>query len=295
MELRHLRYFLAVCEDMNFTKAAEKLMIAQPPLSRQIRDLEDELGTLLFLREHHSLKLTKEGMLFRDYAHRIVNLADKSIEDIREMNEGLNGTLYFASVEGKAPHLISTWISEFSKKYPQVQYHLWNGDSDEVTFRVNQGLCDLAVIVEPHNPKGITSIPVYKEPWVAMFSKKHPLAQLESDKVSMKQLADCEIIMPSRVSREQEIIDWFQPFNSNIKIKARLSHVLNAYELCTQNVGVAIYPAGAEDLTNGLDLLTKEITPHHFASYSLIYSSEHSLSPIAKRFIEFVKDYQESI
>ena len=131
MELRHLRYFLAVCEEMNFTKAAQRLMIAQPPLSRQIKDLEEEVGTALFIREHHSLRLTEEGVRFRTYANRIVGLADRSIEDIREMHTGLRGTVYIAEVEGKAPRLASSFISSFSLKYPDVQYNIWNGNSDE--------------------------------------------------------------------------------------------------------------------------------------------------------------------
>ena len=89
MELRHIRYFLAVAEEMNFTRAAEKLCIAQPPLSRQIQDLEQELGTKLFLRKPHALQLTEAGIRFRQYATQVLNLVQKSTEDIREMNTGL--------------------------------------------------------------------------------------------------------------------------------------------------------------------------------------------------------------
>lgn len=288
MELRHLRYFLAICEEMNFTKAAEKLLIAQPPLSRQIKDLEAELGTDLFIREHHQLKLTEEGVLFRDYATRIIALADRSMEDIKEMNEGLTGTLYIASVEGKAPHLISSWISEFSKQYPKVQYHLWNGNSDEVTYRISQGLCDIAVVVAPYNPTKLHSVDVYKEPWIALFSSSHPLASKNGDTVSIKQLADYDLIIPSKTSREQEITDWFAPFGVSPHIKARIAHVLNAYELCEQNVGVAIYPAAAADLIKRNNLMMRTISPEREAIYSLVYSAEHPLSPIAQRFFDFV-------
>jgi len=283
-----MRYFLAICEEMNFTKAAEKLLIAQPPLSRQIKDLETELGTDLFIREHHQLKLTEEGVLFRDYATRIIALADRSMEDIREMNEGLTGTLFIASVEGKAPHLISSWISEFSKTYPKVQYHLWNGNSDEVTYRINQGLCDIAVVVAPYNPTKLHSASVYKEPWIALFSANHPLAALSEDTVSIKQLADYDLIIPSKTSREQEITDWFAPFGVTPHVRARIAHVLNAYELCEQDVGVAIYPAAAADLIKNNDLVVREISPAREAEYSLVYSTEHLLSPVAQRFVDFV-------
>ena len=91
MELRHIRYFLAIAEEMNFTRAAEKLCIAQPPLSRQIQELEAELGTKLFVRKPHALQLTEEGILFRQYAQQIVDLVKRSAEDVSEMEKGTAG------------------------------------------------------------------------------------------------------------------------------------------------------------------------------------------------------------
>ncbi len=289
MEIRHLRYFLAVCEEMNITKAAQKLAIAQPPLSRQIRDLEDEIGTPLFIREHHSLRLTEEGVRFRSYANRIIALADRSVEDIREMHTGLKGTLYIAEVEGKAPHLVAGYISEFSKKYPDVEYNIWNGNSDEVTQRVRNGLCDIAVIMEPFDPQGMHSVPIFSEPWVAMFSKDHPLAKVKSKKIPLKMLAEHDLIIPSRGSRLQEILDWFAPLSEPPKIKARIANAVTAYELCEQNVGVAIYPAAAGDLIHDGNVLIKEITdPGHTTTYILIYPDNRPLSPVADRFISSI-------
>ena len=92
MELRHLRYFLVLAEEMNFTRAADRLMIAQPPLSRQIKDLEEELGAPLFTRGHHLLKLTEAGVIFRDYASRIITLSEQAAADVQNTGRGLQGT-----------------------------------------------------------------------------------------------------------------------------------------------------------------------------------------------------------
>ena len=289
MELRHLRYFLAVCEEMNITKAAEKLMIAQPPLSRQIRDLEEEIGSPLFVRQHHSLCLTDEGIRFREYANRIVTLADRSVEDIREMSTGLRGTVYIAEVEGKAPRLTSSYIASFSKIYPEVQYNIWNGNSDEVTQRVRNGLADVALIMEPYDPQGLHSTPVYTEAWVAMFSKEHPLAKKKGNTIPLSMLADHDLIIPSRGSRLQEISDWFAPLGITPRIRARISNATTAYELCDKNVGVAIYPAAAGDLIHDDNVLIRRITePEHKTTYILIYSDTHPLSPVADKFIEHI-------
>nr|MCR4749030.1 LysR family transcriptional regulator [Lachnospiraceae bacterium] len=155
MELRHIRYFLAVAEEGSFTKASQKLNIAQPPLSRQIRDLEEELDTQLFERKARGLSLTESGERFFLYASRIRQLADQSFEDIKEMNEGLTGTLYLATIEGHAPSLFAGWIAEFKKRYPLVEYELWNGNTDDVVKRIQSGLSDIAVITSPYDEEGL--------------------------------------------------------------------------------------------------------------------------------------------
>ena len=150
MELRHIRYFKAVAEEKSFTKAAEQLAIAQPPLSRQIQDLEAELGTTLFLRTPHKVSLTEEGELFLQYANQILDLVNRSEEDVRERKEGLQGTLYIASVEGCGPRLFAEWIAGFQQRHPHVQYNLWNGNIQNradtgIPLRDNHGLSGFLV------------------------------------------------------------------------------------------------------------------------------------------------------
>ncbi|MCR5596293.1 MAG: LysR family transcriptional regulator [Lachnospiraceae bacterium] len=292
MELRHLRYFLVLAEEMNFTRAADRLMIAQPPLSRQIKDLEEELGTPLFVRGHHLLELTEEGALFRDYASRILSLADQSVAEIQDMGSGLQGTLYLAEVEGKGPHLMSQWISGFSKLYPGVQFSLWNGNSDEVVNRIHKGLGDIGLIMEPYDPKGIHSLKVYSEPWVAMIPADHPLAAKASNTISMKELRACDLIIPSRDSRLREISDQMAPYGATPHVKAKIANVLTAYELCKAGVGVAIYPAAAADIVSDPNkVVIKTIADKGIrASYVLIYSDAHPLQHIAQKFIEYIHE-----
>ena len=218
MELRHIRYFLAVAQEGSMTKAAEKLMIAQPPLSRQIRDLEEELGTPLFVRKSRGLSLTEAGNRFMNYASRIDSLAKASAEEIREMKKGLSGTVFLGTVEGCAPRLLAEWVTAFHMKYPLVDFNIWNGSSDDVVNRVNSGLCDMGIITAPFDEEGLEGIPVHTEPWIAMIPAGHPLAKKKGPSVKIEDLAPYELIIPSRQSRKKEIEGWFAQVQKEPKI-----------------------------------------------------------------------------
>lgn len=289
MELRHIRYFLAVVEEGSFTKAAEKLLIAQPPLSRQIKDLEEEIGTPLFLRKARGLQLTEAGMRFLQYASQIVHLADQSLEDISEMSTGLKGTLYITSVEGRAPRLLAKWIAGFNKLYPMVDFNLWNGNTDDVCNRVYNGLCDIGIITAPYDQEGLRGIEVYDEPWIAMIPVNHPLAEKSGESIDLIELADYDLLIPSRESRRQEIEEWFAPLNVKPKIRARIAHMLNAYELTANGLGIAIFPAAAAEYAED-DVVVKTINGGFKASYVMVRSNERESTLLAKEFISYVKD-----
>lgn len=291
MELRHIRYFLVVSEELNFTKAAERLMIAQPPLSRQIKDLEDELGTQLFIRKPRGLQLTEAGMRFKEYAGQMIHLAERSVEDIKEMNKGLQGTLYLATVEGVAPRLVSKWIQSFHEQFPHVQYNLWNGNSDDVSARVMSGLCDMAVITAPYDQESLEGTEVYSEPWIAMIPGDHPLAKVPGATIDLAELAPYDLIIPSRQSRLNEIAGWFTPLGVKPKVVCRIAHMLNAYELTARGLGIAIYPNAASSYTSDEEVVIKKLaSPAVQASYVLVKEAGRTPTTVAKEFWEFVMD-----
>ncbi len=299
MELRHIRYFLAVAEEMNFTRAAEKLNIAQPPLSRQIKDLEEELGVQLFVRSPHALALSEEGMVFRQYATRVLDLVEHSTSEIRELHGGLHGTIDLAGVEGHAPTLFAQWIAGFQKIHPNVRYNLWNGNSDEVINRLSKGLSELAVIVEPHNAEGVYSIPVYEEPWVALIPGDNPLAQEPGDEVDFQKLLDYDLIIPSRMSRLQEIASWAGDTEKELKVRCRIAHVQNAYELSKMGVGIALYPASTmmETTYSGNRppvCIKKLINPQVKAPYVLLWNKGQKLSHVAEEFLHYIQGLYDS-
>lgn len=340
MELRHIRYFIAVAENMSISRAAQELLIAQPPLSRQIRDLEDELGADLFERSPQGLRITPEGNAFLQYARQIMDLAERSRAHVFEMAKGMQGTIDIASVEGHAPRLIAQWIAGFRKDRPGVEYSIWNGSTDDVIYRVTQGLSDLGVITAPLNADGMFSVPVFREPWTAMIPASDPLAKLPGDTISVSALRDRDLIIPSRESRFQEILNWFPVQDEELsgqemldiesdggdlsrsgsgssgfsggssgsgggssrlnggtgpgrklKIRCRISHMLNAYELTRQGVGIAIYPASDNHFSKDPEVIIKRlIDPEVTASYLLIWDQRHPLSHAAELFVKDVCD-----
>jgi len=293
MELRHIRYFLALAEEKNFTKAAEKLCIAQPPLSRQIKDLEEELGTELFERNSKGVSLTSAGEKFLQYAIQMENLESKSIEAMKELKNGLSGTIYIATIEGKAPEMIATWIAGFRKQYPNVDFNIWNGNSDDVAQRLKSGLCDMGLIMSPFNQEELPGVWVYKEPWIAMMSADHPLAYMPGDKVKLEDLAAYDLIIPSKQSRLQEITGWFQNINKKPRVVCRLAHMIDAYELAAKRVGVAIYPAAAVQYGDLSKVVSKILTePDVMAEYYFVRSSNRELTNLAKEFWEYIINLQ---
>lgn len=291
MDIRIIRYFLEVAKEQNITRAAENLHMAQPPLTRQIHQLEEELGVELFDRSRRRMDLTEEGELLQRRGEQILELVEKTKEELREYRNTVRGTLYIGSVEGQAPYLLSQWIAQFQKQYPKVCYNLWNGSSDDVISRLRKGLCDLALIVEPFDNEKLESLEVGAEPWVAMIPESHPLAEAGKDSIELSQLQEYPLIIPSRKSRTQEIKGWFGKIGLEPKILCEISHYLNAYELVRQGVGIAIFPASTGVTLDNSSVVSRSIVnPEHIANYVLVWDKNRKPSPLAQRFIERIKE-----
>ena len=290
MELRHIRYFMAVAEEMNFTRAAEKLSIAQPPLSRQIKDLEEELGAQLFERSSHSLRLTEEGILFKQYATRILELESRSKDDIAEMSGGLHGRIYFATVEGYGPHLLASWISGFHAQNPRVQYNLWTGTTDEIVNRLHKGLCDMAIVMEPFSDPDIETVHVHSEPWAAIIPKDDPLAKTTGKSIRPADLTDRPLIIPSRASRSSEFSKWMPDPEKPLNVICRVAHLINVRELARAGVGIAIFPLAEGVMTVDDKVVVKKIDhPDAVASYLLVWSKERPMPRAASELLAYIR------
>lgn len=287
MNLRQLEYFLTVANEQNITKAAKKLNISQPPLSRSLMDLESELGVTLFIRGKRSTELTPEGLLLKKRAQQILNLTHKTTEEVQGLNKNVRGTLYLGLVEAKGPMLAAKWISGFKKLYPDVTFNLRNGNSDELTDRLRAGLLDAAITMEPFNNEILSGFRVDSEPWVAMIPINDPLASSDAP-LHIRELNGKELIIPSRRSRSGEISSWFEKEGAEPSFKVVIANSSNACELTKEGIGIAIFPASLGGAIDRDKVALRKILPEVTAYYLLSWEKEKTLSDPANKFIEYV-------
>lgn len=290
MDLRQIRYFITVAEERNITRAAERLNLSQPPLSRALMDLEDELGCPLLVRGKRHVTLTPEGLALKRRGEQILALSDMTKAEITEMKSGMSGTLYLGHVDSGDPSLAAQWIESFKKDFPNVTYNLWCGTVDDLTDRLRMGLLDLAITMSPKSSDLLEGIPVYSENWIAIIPKNHPLGRSKKETVSVHELVENDLIISSRRSREEEIRSWFKDTEKEPHFIVKTAHSSNAAHLVGRGIGIAIFTASvAKNIPAGEDVVIKKITPEKTVKYLLSWNKEKAFSALAGNFIEHVK------
>ena len=293
MDLRTLKYFVVVAEELNITHAAARLRMSQPPLSNQMKMLEEELGTKLFVRTSRKLQLTDAGKLLYRRAVQILDMTDKARHEVMSLSGGLSGTLRLGLVEGRAPFLAARWLSGFKEEFPNVRYSLWNGSSDDVLDRLRQGFEDLAVIAAPYDTEHLEGLTVGRGPWVAVMSRSNPLAA-GGDTISVKSLSGQPLIVPSRPSRIDAIRAWFAEAGAEPNIVCTMSNYIDAVALTELDAGISIFPRTTYT-PNDL-LVTKIITePARQIEYVLVRPKNHEPTELITEFINFVRDTRDII
>lgn len=290
MDLRQIKYFLTVAEERNITKAAKKLHLSQPPLSRALMDLEKEFNCKLLIRGKRNISLTPEGLTLKRRGEQLITLTNMTKTEILNMEQGLSGTLYIGHVDSDGPTLIAEWISTFKKIYPNVTYNLWCGTVDDLTDRLKSGLIDLAITMSPSSSDTIEGIKVFSEDWVAIIPSKHPLSKNKKPSVNVKELVDEDLIISSRKIRENEIREWFKPTNIEPHFIVKTAHSSNAAKLVAKNIGIALFPASvAKNISVDTDVVIKKVTPTMKVDYLLSWNKEKELKALATKFIDHVK------
>lgn len=202
MGIRVLRYFLAVAREGSLTNAANFLHVTPPTLSRQIRDLETELGQKLFTRGSRSMKLTAEGMILRKRAEEILSIVDKTEAEFSSMEHSISGDIYIGGGETDAVKLIAQIARDLRESYPGIRYHLYSGNSQDVTERLDKGLLDFGILIQPANIEKYDYINIpAKDTWGVIMRKDSPLSAQNT--IRKKDLLNNPCFAPTFLSHKQ--------------------------------------------------------------------------------------------
>lgn len=226
MEIRVLKYFLAVAREENISRAAENLHITQPTLSRQISQLEDELGTKLFERGKH-LKLTEAGTLLRRRAEEVTELVDKIESDFSAPSE-ISGRISIGEGALSSSEILMKTMIRFRERWPKVQYEIYSNTSDYIKEQLDKGLCDFGLLLEPIDIEKYDFIRLpMKERWGLSMMKDHPLAARSY--ITKEDLKDFPLLTPSRSSMQKEITSWLGEEIDHLNIFATANIITNAH------------------------------------------------------------------
>ncbi len=289
MELRTLTYFVTVAEELNITKAAQILHLSQPPLSAQIKNLEDELGTPLFIRGKRHLTLTDAGQLLYQRAKDILNLSEKAFAEITALNRGMSGTVSIGLVEGMAPDIAAEWFVGFLAEHPGVRFRILDGNSDDLIEKMRGGLIGLAVITAPYDQLLLNSFQVGQEKMVALMNRSHPLAAGRKKALTVEDLAGEPLIVPSRKAHIEEIRRWFREIDADPYIICEMDNYLDAAALAGRGIGISLFPQTAYIMNDSL--VSREIAgPDKKVEYLFVWRKGHQLPAVEERFIDYVKE-----
>lgn len=288
IETRLLYYFLTVAQERNITNAAKALHITQPTLSRQMTMLEEEIGTKLFVRNSRPLSLTPEGLLLRRRAEEILELMEKTQEELSNQEEQIEGTISIGCGELASVRLLTEILAGFHQEYPRVMFDIYTANADQIKHRMDNGLTDVGLLLEPVDIERYEYIrmPV-KERWAAVVPSGVPLAK--RDHVTAKDLADIPVIMPSRQKVHDEVANWFGDYYAKLQITGVSNLSTNAALMVQSGIGYALIIEGALPFLERSEICTLPLFPALTATSVLAWKRQQPFSVAANRFLEYTK------
>lgn len=290
MEIRVLRYFLSVANERNITRAAEHLHITQPTLSRQLAQLEEEMGVLLFERGSRKITLTEKGMLLRRRAEEIVAQIDKTEQELKESDEIINGTIAIGCGEVLAVQLLAEIMDSFREKYPDVTYKIYAGNACIINEHLKAGVIDLGLMFEPVDVSEYEFIRLkVKERWSAIMRADDPLAR--KPHVTAKDFIGKNLILPWRQIVCDEIAKWFGEDFAKANVIMNVNMSTNAAIMVENHMGYSISCEGSRPYLDSAKLCQRPLYPEFSSTNVLAWKKYQPLSITVTKFIEHLKNY----
>lgn len=298
MDIKQLTYFLGIAEEGNITKAAEKLHIAQPHLSNQLKLLEDELGVMLVERSTRKIQLTDAGEMLLHRAKQMTELMDRTVKELKDFKEGLQGTLSIGTISSAGDILLPNWIYNFHHQYPGINFHIRECNTHEILDLLNNGMIEIGIIRTPINSDLYESISLSNEPMIAatngnLFWKKN------QKYVDLKDLANKPLLVHRRF--EKMIVAACAQSGFEPRILGKIDDTRAILLWADTGMGVAIVPKDWIGLISSTNLKYVEIKESSLITRTaVVWKRNHYLSAAAKHFLENCKlsisaDYQHEV
>lgn len=289
MELRVLQYFLSVAREGSISGASQYLHITQPTLSRQIKELEEELGKQLFIRGSRRIELTEDGMLLRQRAEEILKLVDKTEMELISSDSSLTGEIFIGSGECRALKIITTAIKRMQKDHPAVKFDIHSGNAPDIADKIDNGLADFGILTE--YPKisqyHHITLPI-AHTWGVMMRKDDPLAEKES--ITLEDIKDKPLIVSKESQDNTHLCEWFKNNLDNLNIISTYTLLYNATLMVEDGLGYAVCLDQLINTTGDCELCFRPLNPILKAPYSFIWKKHQVLNKTLKRFLTIVQE-----
>lgn len=289
MEIRVLRYFLEVAREGSVTRAAERLHISQPTLSKQLKDLEAELGKKLFVRSSFSVRLTDEGMLLRKRAEDILDMVDKTTDEFKALGQIAGGDIRIGCAESDGIKHLARRIKAVQERYPGIRVHLYSGDTEDLAERLDRGLLDFAVIAQAvdlskYNYLELPGVDI----WGVVMRKDAPLAQREA--ICTDDLLELPLIV-SRQGLREDIPRLFGEKADRLNVTATLNLAYNGSVLAREGLGYVLTFDKLVDTSRESPLCFRPLFPRLETRLYIIWKKYQVFSPAAEVLLKEMKEH----
>ena len=285
MELRVLQYFLAVTREQSISGAAESLHLSQPTLSRQLKDMEDELGKQLIIRGNRKITLTEEGMILRKRAEEILELVQKTEHEITVSDDIVSGDVYIGAGETDAVHLLAKAGKQLQFKYPDIHYHISSGDSTDVLERLDKGLIDFGLLFGSVDTAKYEYLefPI-RDVYGILMRKDSPLAK--KDSICPEDLLDKPLIFNRNTCNGDLLTTWLGKNISELNIAATYNLLFNASLMVEEGLGYAFALDKIINTSGKSNLCFVPCKPPISIGMNLIWKKYQIFPKAAKKFLE---------
>ncbi|MFB3162505.1 LysR family transcriptional regulator [Neobacillus sp. 179-J 1A1 HS] len=292
MELRVLRYFLTVAREGSMTAAANFLHVTQPTLSRQLKDLEEDLGKKLFIRSSHSIILTEEGMFLRKRAEEIVDMVDKLESEFSSMEETISGDVYIGGGETDAMRQIARVVKDLQLRYPNIRYHLYSGNEDDVTERLDKGLLDFGILIQPADLSKYNYINIpAKDVWGVVMRKDSPLAL--KDSIQARDILNVPLICSRQAMKQtfskNEFADWFGEDFDKLNVVTTYNLAYNAAIMVDEGIGYAITLDKIVNTSSDSNLCFRPLEPKLESGLNIVWKKHQVFSAATDMFLKEIQ------